>query len=258
MRSYKLDKYTLLLERISTLKKDYQAKEFKLNSAAVITLLMAGVLDSLFETPPTILERHEAIARFQKASKTAASLESTRLTKIAIADIDSEMMRKIWTSEVNPLHHFRMCDEYRDALQTLSFVELPTPNMRFRLEKSDIAEHPIDIFGDFRSLFSPKVIEAVTRSKYMKRLQAVVGLYDSCEIKTWGAGNKMKKVLINDGSSSEAGVIWPARGSQDRFPPKMEHVLKCYKGKPCLFIGKVGAPRNGYNSFTLDDIIPLA
>ena len=248
-----MNKFQELLEKILVLKSDYESGQVKITVPGVMTLIMAGGMDSLFDHALTVKDRLVAIEQFKKAMGSKASLPKTKTTGIGMAFITDEFSRSLWMCNVNPLFSFKICDYYKDAIESMEFVPTGTPNLRFRKEKTDLGG-PVDIFGSLNSLFDPRTLN-IYSSKNMLRQPAIVAIYKGYATQNW-SGGKFRKLTIDDGASEMTAVCWPSRQTGD-FDKKLENAMKNYKGLPCLFVGKVGMNR-GFRSFTISDIIPFA
>lgn len=248
-----MNKFEELLEKISELKKNYENGQIKINVSGVMTLLMSGAMDSLFDEPLTIKDRLDAIEKFKKAAASKASLPKNKGSAIGMSDINDEFTRNLWMTNVNPLFSFKICDFYKDAIESMNFKPTGAPNLRYRKERTDLGG-PVDIFGSFNSLFDPRTLN-IYSSKNMTRQPAIVAIYKGYTTQNW-SGGKFRKLTIDDGSSEITAVIWPDRktGGYDK---KLENAMNTYHGFPCLFIGKIGMNK-GFKSFTVYDILPFS
>lgn len=243
-----------LLEKVKDLKKNYEPGQIKINVPATMALIMSGAMDSLFGKALSVQERLDAIKKFKDAANSEAALPSSRTDSIGMNEIDSEFTRNLWVSAINPLHMFKICDHYRQALESMGFVDTKRPNMRYRKLNPGVGG-AIDVFGSWKSLNDPRAIR-IYSSKNNRNQPAIVAIYKGYETKTFGAGRKYRKLKFHDGSSLEEGLMWPERNSSS-FDRILEMKLESAKGKPCLVIGRMTFSAKGYRSFMVTDVIPF-
>lgn len=252
-----MQKFDQLLLKIEDMKKNYEAKQMKINVGGVMTLIMAGAMDSLFDKELTLQERFAAIEAFKKAMGSQAKIPSARAGGgMGMDEIHDDFSRNLWLTNTNPLFSFKVCDYYKDAVLSMGFKATGTQHLRYRKERTGMG-NPVDIFGSFNSLFEPRTLSLYS-NRNIDRQPGIVAIYRGYSTQTWGAGNKMRKVIMNDGTSESTGVIWPERGTSDVFDKKLDHALNLYRDKACLFVGKLQVSSRGFKSFCITDIIPFS
>lgn len=250
-----MENFEEFLLKVKDLKTNYAAGQIKLDAPAIYNLIMAGAFDSLLGGDVSLEERYEAIERYKKFSKSSAQLPKSKTAALGMNEIKDEFTRKLWLTGVNPLFTFKVCDYYHSALEHIGFKATGAKNLKYRKEQTQFSE-ATDIFGSFNSLFMEKTLR-IYGNRNTTRRPAIVGIYQGYETKFWGDGNEFKKIKISDGASENIGTLWPKRGTQNQYDIKMREFLKTTRGKACIFMGKVGVNKRGYQFFTLQEIIPL-
>lgn len=238
-----------LVARLREYRTQYETSELKINAGSIFTLIMAGVMDELFPTPPTIQERFTAISIIKAALGSNAQIAKGKKGELSLGDIDSELRRKLWLSKMSPVFKFSMCEQFEEALATMKFEPTGQANIKYRNRETDV-------FASFDSIYSEKALKYLT-NKNNPRQVGIVVMYQGYETRTWSRG-KMINLNFNDGSTLQQGTSWPKFGTTDDFDAKIVNASKHYRDKVCLVTGKVSVSAKGWRQFTVNDLILLS
>lgn len=234
------------LERLVQLRTKYATGQIKLNANGLYTVIMAGAMDSLFPTVPTIQERFEAIEKVRAVLKSKTYPTEGKRGELGIADIKTDLDRSIWLAQRNPFFCFRFSDEYSHALKVLGFAATGKPNLVFR-------DFTTDVFSNWGGLTSKKAVEYYT-NKNVNRQVAIVAQYQGFETKTYSRGQFLKLKMF-DGSRLFEGAVWPEYGTTS-FPAKITSFIKSSRRKVALFKGKLTSSK-GFVNLTITSVVEL-
>lgn len=250
------------LEKAKQYKGEFEKGEVKLNSGVLTTLIMAGVMDDLTGKTPTLEERFSMAEECKQVLKSKSKLSSGKKEEWGVGDIRSELDRRQWLAQINPLYRFCIVDEFSEAMKSMEYQATGKPTVRFM--KRGKAYHngrdqPVvyDVIGDFNTLFGEDSLR-VYSSRNNNRIPGVVAVVESCVKKAWGndeRGGKMLNFILNDGFTKQSATVWPTYGTRETFPAKFENASKHYKDKVCLLFGKVSMSTRGFRQFNISDIV---
>lgn len=240
--------YDEFINVVKSIKNDYQGtkgESIKLNAAGLFTMVMGGVFDSTVkEQPVSLSTRFKMMDMLRSALKTKASTSKSRDSSILpIDEIDSELTRLMWLSQVNPAFVFRISDQYTEAMKVMGYVDTGAPNMKYRNQCEDI-------FTNFRALFSERAL-TYYGNRNVDRVPGIIAIYRGYQTISYGEGKKMMRVALYDGSTEESGVVWSKYNTNDEFDPGVVNALKSYRNKVCIVLGKVSRSSRGYPSFAI-------
>lgn len=236
---------------LKSIKSEYQGTKgeaIKLNAGGLFTMVMAGVFDSTIkEQPVSLSTRFKMMEMLRSALKTKASTAKSRDASILpIDEIDSELTRLMWLSQVNPAFVFRISDQYTEAMKIMGYADTGAPNMKYRNQSEDI-------FTNFRALFSERALVYYS-NRNVDRVPGIIAIYRGYQTINYGEGKKMMRVTLYDGSKEETGVVWPKYNTNDEFDPGVLNALRSYRNKVCIVLGKVSRSTRGYPSFAIRDV----
>lgn len=246
------------LSHLKEIRKEGGMKHHNLSAPALQNLVMVGAFDSLFEEKPSVSQRIAFIRDMNKALQSKAALSVSKKGDLGLADVHDELTRNIWISQSYPLHVFNLCDHYSKTLDMMGYKPTGSENIRFIKSdsRSGTGDVPIDVLKNFSALFGEKSM-AVYTNKNFRRLPAIVALYNGHNFQSFGAGKKMIKIKLHDGSQESEAIVWPEYNTNAEFPQKLMMSLNnTPKNTPCLVIGKLSANKN-FKSFQVLELIPF-
>lgn len=254
-----------LLEKIRTYRYRYEPGQLKISVPPVITLILSGVMDSLFEKELTLEERFEAIEQFRKAVDSKAKLLEGKKGEIGPAEIEDSFTHNLWLSKVNPIHRFDLTSYFSSAMKIMGFKETGDLYRKYKKEEfiaEESQKSPLDVYASFDSLLRPRNIAFYSSPKHNKegRIPGIVAIYQGYETKTFtdrnGEKREFRKITLNDGSKEFEATLWPDYHTQD-YDKSILECLSSNRRKPCLIFGKISQNR-GYNSFSILKMIALS
>jgi hypothetical protein len=234
------------IERLTELRTKYATGQIKLNANSLYTVIMAGTMDGLFPTPPTLQERFAAMEKVRIVLKSKTYPAEGKKGELGIADIKTDLDRSIWLAQRNPFYCFRFADEYSHALKVLGYTPTGKPNLVGR-------DLTTDVFNNWNILTTPKAVEYYT-NKNVNRQIAIVAQYQGFETRTYSRGQFLKLKMF-DGSRLFEGAVWPEYG-KTTFPAKITSFIKSSRRKVALFKGKLTSSK-GFVNLTITSITEL-